>query len=37
MHETLVMTTTSRRVKSADVAESRSREMSSFRDESFSM
>ena len=37
MHDTEATTTTSRRVKSADVAASRSRAMSSFWDESFSM
>jgi hypothetical protein len=37
MHETEATTTTSRRVRSDDVAESRSRAMSSFCDESFSM
>jgi hypothetical protein len=37
MHETDAMTTTSRRVRSDEVADSRSRAMSSFRDESFSM
>ena len=37
MHETEATTTTSRRVKSPDVAASRSRAMSSFCDESFSM
>ena len=37
MHETEATTTTSRREKSAEVAASRSREMSSLRDESFSM
>jgi hypothetical protein len=37
MQETEATTTTSRRVKSADVAASRSRAMSSFWDESFSM
>ena len=37
MHETEATTTTSRRVNSAEVAFSRSREMSSFCDESFSM
>ena len=37
MHETEATTTTSRRVKSADVAASRRREMSSFWDECFSM
>ena len=37
MQETDATMTTSRRVKSDDVAASRSRAMSSFRDESFSM
>ena len=37
MHETDATTTTSRRVSSDEVAESRSRAMSSFWDESFSM
>ena len=37
MHDTEATTTTSRLVKSAEVAANRSREMSSFRDESFSM
>ena len=37
MHETEATTTTSRGVDRNDVAESRSRAMSSFRDESFSM
>ena len=37
MHETDATTTTSRRVNSDEVAERRSREMSSFREESFSM
>ncbi len=37
MQETEATTTTSRRVRSDDVAERRSRAMSSFRDESFSM
>ena len=37
MHETEATTTTSRRVRSDDVADSRRRAMSSFRDESFSM
>ena len=37
MQETDATTTTSRRVNSEEVAESRSRAMSSFRDESFSM
>ena len=37
MHETEATITTSRRVKSADVAACRSRSMSSLIDESFSM
>ena len=37
MHETDATTTTSRRVNSDEVAASRSRAMSSFCDESFSM
>ncbi len=37
MHETDATTTTSRRVKSAEVAARRRRAMSSFWDESFSM
>jgi hypothetical protein len=37
MHDTDATTTTSRRVSSEDVAESRRRAMSSFWDESFSM
>ena len=37
MHETDATTTTSLRVKSDDVADSRRRAMSSFCDESFSM